>query len=575
MVNTKRSSSSFNGSLTRRDLLKIGGIAIPAAMVLAPWLSATAQTAAASFDFYISPTGSDSNPGTLAQPWAITSLKTTSANFSKFDGAGKRIGLMPGTYDVSGLMFNDAVTGALQMPGGTSGTPNYLGSSDANGFYSPRTATLDAKGSTGLYGGHHSTAVGQWAGPIISHVGRYPATYTVGNLVIDGLVFTGFSYKCVRIGGASSGDGPVITAPVTIQNCEFYGGGFNTGDFGDNTVALWIDPFQPTSGPGCLVTNNWFHDTVGQGGSSSMDHLNAVIVWGFSTQCWSIEVSNNSCVRAGNIYGKEGGVNGCNVHHNYVDVSMYTSNGSSGLDDFMSGGGTFSGLTHPTTINNNVVVMAGNTPGGNSGIGFPTLSQTAYGSAYGWQTPVSIYNNTIICASGSAGPLAIMADAAQNGSGIGQVKVYNNIYVNNGIGGSWNGYANFLTTPKSPAVWDYNLYPSSGAQWAIVPDANNQNLCASHTIYTTAASFASAVASGGGISGVDSHSVGAAPTFANTGAYAERYKLASGSAGIGQGRSDGTAGGTPCDMGAWGNGAVWIGCNFGYTGPEPPVLSVS
>src|SRR5581483_5141586 len=32
------------------------------------------------FDFYISPTGSDSNAGTLLSPWAITSLQLISAN---------------------------------------------------------------------------------------------------------------------------------------------------------------------------------------------------------------------------------------------------------------------------------------------------------------------------------------------------------------------------------------------------------------------------------------------------------------------------------------------------------------
>ena len=572
MVKTKRASSSSKGSLTRRDLLKIGGIALPAAMVLPPWLSANAQAAAAPFDFYISPTGADSNPGTVASPWAITSLRTSSANWSKLPG--KRIGLLPGTYNVGSIMTNDPVSGALQVPGGTSGSWTYLGSSDANGNYSARTATITAY-YNGLYGGHNATGPGNWDGPILSHTGQWPTAYPVGYLTIDGIVFSGFSYKGVRIGGNSSGDGPVITAPVTIQNCEFTGGGYNSGDYGDNMVALWIDPFQPASGQGCLVTNNWFHDTVGQGGSSSMDHLNGIIVLGFSTQTWGIEVSYNTCVNAGNIYGKEGGVNGCNVHHNYVDVSMYTV-GSTGLEDFMSGGGSFSGLTHPSTFNNNIVLLRGGTVGGNGGIGFPTLSQTNYGSAYGWQTPVSIYNNTIVCVSGSAGALAIMADAALNGSGIGRVKVYNNIYVNNGISGSWNGYGNFLTTPKSPAVWDYNLYPVLGAQWAIVPDANNLSLCASHTIYSTAASFAAAVASGGGISGVDAHSViGVVPTFANTGSYAELYKLASGSAGIGKGSSDGTPSGTPCDMGAWGNGATWIGCNFGYDGPEPPVLSVS
>jgi hypothetical protein len=42
----------------------------------------------APFDYYISTSGSDSNPGTLASPWAITSLQVTNSNFSRFDGVG-------------------------------------------------------------------------------------------------------------------------------------------------------------------------------------------------------------------------------------------------------------------------------------------------------------------------------------------------------------------------------------------------------------------------------------------------------------------------------------------------------
>lgn len=624
--------------MNRRDWLKNAGAVSVAAAVAAhmrasgaiwpsPGGSPYSGASGATFTYYISTTGSDTNSGSLSSPWAITSLQTTSANWSKL--AGSRIGLLPGTYNVGSLMYNDASTGALQIPGGTSGAWTYLGSSDSGGHYSPRTATITAF-SSGLYGGHNSTGAGQWAGPMLAHTGISPTTYPVGYLTIDGIIFTGFSYKAVRIGGDSSGDGPAITAPVTIQNCEFTGGGYNTasftgsisgttlnvtavssgvivvnqilsgsgvtsgtvitgtgtgsggtgtytinnsqtvasesmtsGDFQDNGIALWIDPFQAPSGQGCLVTNCWFHDTIWYGGATDMDHLNACTAWGFGALTWGIEISYCTAVNAGNIYGKEGGISGCNLHHNYTDVSMYTQY-SFGYEDWMSGGGTFNGQTRPTTINNNIVVLHGNTAGGNSGIGFPTEGQNSYGSTYGWQTPVSIYNNTIICAAGSAGPLAIMADAAQDQSGLGQVKVYNNIYVNNGSGGSWNSYGNFLTTAKSPSVWDYNLFPSSGMQWSIVPDANNFSMCASHTIYTSASTFSAAVASGGGISGAEANSVSGAPTFTATGLYAAQYQLASGSAGIGQGSTDGTTGGTACDMGAWGGATVptQIGCDF-------------
>jgi hypothetical protein len=146
----------------------------------------------------------------------------------------------------------------LQFPGGTSGTPNYIGSSDSSGHYSPRTATLDARTSAGAYGGGVSTGPGVWDGPIISDAGLYPAHYTTDYLTIDGLVPTGFSYKAIRIGGASSGDGPSGITGITIQNREFAGGAHNAGDALDNTAAVWID--------GCIgatVTNNLFKNNLG------------------------------------------------------------------------------------------------------------------------------------------------------------------------------------------------------------------------------------------------------------------------------------------------------------------------
>ncbi len=563
--------------LSRRDFIKqsallVGVSAMPLGILSLPSRRAHAQTLT-TFDYYISPTGTDSNPGTLASPWAITSLQVSNTNWSKL--AGKRIGLLPGTYNVGSMMENDASTGALQIPGGSSSSWTYLASADASGNYSPRTATLNAF-ANGLYGGFHSTGPGVYDGPILSHVGRWPKPYPLGYLTLDGIVFTGFSYKGIRIGGASSGDGPVITGPVTVQNCEFTGQGFNTGDGQDNGNSIWVDPFQPPIGQqGCLVTNCWFHDNVWEGGATSADHLNAIIAFGFTTECYGLEFCYNTVVKSGSIYGKEGGISGVNVHHNYIDATAYAVY-SGCIADFMSGGGTFNGLTHPSSFHHNVCLSSGSGAGSSGGMMFPTLRQTAYGSGYGWQTPVTIYNNTVVCVGANTGAMVFDAACAQDNSGLGQLRAFNNIYASN-AGGSWNNYGNFLTTVKSPAVWDYNLFPSSGVTWAIVPDANNFSLCTSHSLYTSAASFASAVAVGGGIAGIEAHSVAAAPKFTNTGSYAELYKLASGSAGVGQGSSDGTPSGTPCDLGAWGNGATQIGCNFTsgaqtINTPMPPTL---
>ncbi len=144
-------------SISRRDVLRASATIIPASIIVPAWLTANAQTATTTFDYYISTTGSDSNPGTLSQPWSIKSLSgwtasqyagsqftaQSAANWAKLPG--KRVGILPGVYDVSRLMYPAGIANgsAFQIPGGTSSAPSYWGSSDTNGQYSPRTATLD------------------------------------------------------------------------------------------------------------------------------------------------------------------------------------------------------------------------------------------------------------------------------------------------------------------------------------------------------------------------------------------------------------------------------------------------
>src|SRR5579872_1515131 len=109
---------------TRRQLLKAGGMLIPAA-ALAPgiFLRTARASAAAPFDYYISTTGSDSNPGTLASPWAITAINTKQSTY-----AGKRVGLLPGTYPVSHLMGTNENVAALTLAGGSgSSSQTYIG----------------------------------------------------------------------------------------------------------------------------------------------------------------------------------------------------------------------------------------------------------------------------------------------------------------------------------------------------------------------------------------------------------------------------------------------------------------
>jgi len=549
-----RARPTLESALSRRDVLRMGTTIIPAGLILPAWLTAQAATAPSTFDFYISPNGSDSNSGSLTDPWAITSLRTASPNFSKL--GGKRIALLPGTYNVSGLMQNSAVVGALQIPGGSPSSPTYLASADANGAYSPRTATLNAKTASGIYGGAISKGAGSWDGPVVGHMGRYPSSYPTSNLVIDGLVITGFSYKAIRIGASSSADGPSGITNVTVQNCEIFGGNCDANPI-DNCAAIWIDGCV-----GAVVTNNYIHDNVGPTGNSG-DHLNAVIVWGpsdSSTTSGTV-IQYNTCVNAGDIYGKEGGIQGTTVQNNYVDVSMYSINNSvSGIQDFT--GAKTSGLSQTTTIRNNIILT------GDWAIGRPTLSDS-----YGYSTPVICNNNTIVASS----PQAFTALwLTMEPAGQGKLKCYNNIYTGTPENG---GFGAFLLNPGGPSVWDYNFCIATKMSWTLRTDANLLN---SIGTYTSQSAFASAMAAHGGISGAESHSIANdTPGFVGSGKFAAAYQLTGTSPAKGKGSTNGTPSGAATDIGAWGNGATQIGCNFaggaagGATVPMAPSLTVS
>jgi hypothetical protein len=570
------------------------------------------------FDYYVSPTGSDSNAGTLASPWAITSLSLLTANTHNVANctatSGKRIGFLPGTYYlttaftgsitsgsnqmtvsgitgaltagmalVSGLgsaysigsygwgptissiagstltlssnaaatltsatiiatfMKRDPVVGALQVIG-SSGAPTYWGSSDSGGHYSPRTATLDAEGGSGVPGGLTTTDVNSEVGPIIAHTGEYPTSYTTSNVTIDGLRLINYSYWGIRIGGFSEGDGPSGISGVTIKNNEITGGNASVSGFRDNIQAIWID-----STTGTLITNNWIHDNAGWS-SGSMDHLVAIIVFGSDTNTPSypnqnITIQYNTLVNTGGIYGKDHYVESSTVQYNYIDVTALTS--AFIIYDFS--GGDSSPQTGTTIFRNNIGVMAY----GSSAVG--AFGGFTYGSnGYGYDTPTQVYSNTIVVNSGGY-PMTQLFGLT---NALAAVAYYNNIYVNNSSSGGTAGEGAFVTNPGAMSVLDYNLIysPSIAFNWVLY----QSNLTTAIGTYTTQAAFASALASNGGISNAESHSIiGSAPTFVGSGSYAAYYKLQTGS----QGKAAGVSG---VDMGAWGGASppAQIGCNF-------------
>jgi hypothetical protein len=549
---TERAAS--NRTISRREILRIGGMVIPASILLPKWMTANAQTVSTTFDFYVSPTGSDGNPGTVAAPWAITSLMNRSinannqANFNKT--SGKRIGFLPGTYNVSTQMQGDSFTGAFQIDGGTSGSPTYYGSCNSSGQYSLGTATITALTTGGLPGGGLSYPSN---GPILGGLTNTP--HNGGYVTIDGLRFTAFTYKAIRLGGVSSGDGPAITGDVLIQNCEFFGQFQQSGATTDNFACIWLDGTATVASGGTgnyVITNNYFHNNIGIA-SGGEQHLCAIFIF----NCAGVQITYNTGVNCGSLaWGKDHANQGTTVAYNYIDTTALSAGPQLyGFSDFTGSFSGTTGLTLTSNFHHNIVVT--------NGWGFG-LRGAAVNEA--WETPLNIYNNTIVM-SGSPYP-AIWANARLGDTG--HISIYNNIITGAADG---SGYKHITTGALSPSLIDYNGEPSSTMSWRLIVLGDGNTTVAS---YTTASSFAAGVLSNGGISGCEAHSVSNnSPQFTgvNTGQLSTQYQLQAGSPFKGVGSTTGTPSGTACDMGAWGGASppTQVGCNFSAPSTSPAV----
>lgn len=219
----KRSAGS-NG-WTRRDV-----VSYCAATTASLALSGAARRAlaqAVSFDYYISPTGSDQSAGTLGSPWAITSLQDNNPNQSKI--AGKRVGLISGTYNVSGLQStsdpNDYARGVLSIPAGTVGAVTVVQS-------------VVPRGAVFTFAGH--------SGPNCVF-GQRPYNNN-GYFTLDGVVVDGGGCPGSLINSFANN-----ALGITIQNCEIFG--IKGISVGNNVAGIFIQ-----GATGAVIRNNYFHD---------------------------------------------------------------------------------------------------------------------------------------------------------------------------------------------------------------------------------------------------------------------------------------------------------------------------
>jgi hypothetical protein len=462
------------------------------------------------FDFYIGPSGSDSNSGTLSSPWAITALNTKRALYSP-SGVGKRVGLLSGTYAIGSLYSED----------------------DYN------VPILDVQGSTDVLNPVVIKSVVQHGAIIDSELvgtGTRPAlgnsaSRTQGNLVIDGIYFTGSVSRCVKLGDYLQSP---ITALTIIQNCRFSGNDARTTPvIGGNNSCLEISNQENLQ-----VLNNLFEDNIGET-LNSADHHSAILAW----KCRDCLFDGNTSIRSGSFFGKAEGHSGNTFRYNYLDISHITAQGIA-LADWC---GYNTGTGNTTKVHNNILIAMS-----------PADMRSLYlqGTEY-TEHAVEFYNNTCIIVGDNSFGLHIRTTA-------GLLKMYNNIFVSTATS-DHAFFALNVQANDTTGLIDYNVYhrASGTPQWASYanPGAEFQT----RTYYTTLADARAAI----GVNGLGGAAVDAAvgtadPLFVMTGLLADLYKLQPSSPykidGASPGSVDGLSSGAACERGAW-KDAAYIGAS--------------
>lgn len=454
---------------------------------------------AGSFDFYISVTGSDSNSGSLAAPFAITSLQDSNANNSKF--AGKKVGLIAGTYSLSTLQSgsqpNDYQHPILHLPAGTLSSPTYIASCNSSGVYTPRVAVLNWAGSTTT-----NSVIGQ-------------NLSQGGNWTIDGLTITGSSTcaqgttgaSCKQIGYYPSG----TAGPVTVQNCDMGNMNILTISSGSNDGCIFMQGHT-----NAVIRNNKFHDVQK---TADVNHGHGFIEYSAVGTLFTQNSVINCCT------GIDGKVNdnGCLIAANYFYNCGTTDPNAAVIQGYDGAQNTILGTN---TFRNNVF---------DSNIG-PTKKIDA-SSTNAINQPLLVFNNTVYdTRTGGHDMWDLRASLAS------AIAFHDNIMVTTAMTSS-AGNGRLALTSGDVSGCDFNCYSFSNqsAGWGLSGATQN-----TFALWKTASSL-------------DAHSVAASPVFSGgtivPGGGAAQFNLGSGSPCIGTGTSG-------INMGAWDGTVAQIGCNF-------------
>jgi hypothetical protein len=551
MTNSRNRIRNDARSWSRRDVLTTGARVAAALAVPQLWLPKS-WGATTTFDYYISTTGSDTNPGTLAAPWAFTSFNYGSANNAKM--AGKRVGLIAGTYDPTVLTAQS--TGytwcMMNVPAGTSSASTYIASCDTSGVYTPRVAIIEPS---------HVPS-----NPILGGNGTQSTANIASYITIDGLTINGNGYTTTGASGGchliqfygnygSGSSSDANQTGIVIQNCELFGISIVPGgSSGGNYAAIFLEGCY-----NCIIQNNYIHDittTVGDeeghvhGGEEYGCHNNQWIYNTFANCLSGIE-AKDACT---------GTVVAYNYFYNITNPTSAQQAGSaplSGFDGYSQYAGSPYIVTGPSPINylihHNVFDSCF------------TITETDL-AAYYRLCPMNVYNNTVYDTAGTCG-----WNLRQQPSG--NLIFYNNLYWGSGNGVSGGVSGKLGVEAKNNLEIDYNCwYQSSGnyaSWWGIGPNTSN-------VTYSTFAAWKSAIQAS--LSGAEAHSITSNPMFRTTivpGNGPTQFQLASGSPCIGTGQGG-------VNIGAWDGTVTQIGCSFapgsasaGNPVPAAPALTVS
>lgn len=504
--------------VTRRSVLMgVAGLPLYAGLLSS---EVYAQSAPSGFDYYISPTGSDSNSGTSASPWAITSLTPSSKNYSNI--AGHTIGLLPGTYDVSTFPVSAYMT-KLTLPAGTASSPTVIQS------VTPRAAIVVCDPAVGGYIGG-----GAVIGNGCNGIGN--AT-TPEYITIDGLTIVGGSTAPTSpMSGVSfAGLTSQTCQGLVIQNCEIYNFLNPSGAVNIGLVAFGTGPV------GAIVRNCELHDcyTVGVSRSS---HSNSSGVHDYSNL-----VTVENCT----IYGCNNGIYQKNQNATPPPDGMTIRNcyiyAGAGMGPALAGFNNAYGNSppyRPLNVYNNVFE-------GMSGVYYDSN-----GGLAGLQSNVNFYNNTVYLTS-NASFGSWIPTAAAYAAGV-RASIYNNILA----GSSTDSNHGAVTLGPVYGAWtvcNYNCYPTNP----------RFGLSTADNVYPTSLLSLAAWQAVAGLP--DTQSVDGDPGFVGSitaGGGASQYQLSASSPCRNAGRVSGLSSGANIDMGAWG-GTSSVGCDFASTTADP------